>query len=71
MKVIEKQDWYMDEQVEEMRRQNAQHEFDLFDLSDLFHVLIDGCEGWDNIPDERVVNYYEENIQNESTKLEN
>ena len=31
---------------------------------------IEGCEGWDNISDERVVNYYEENIQNESQTKE-
>ena len=51
---------YTEEEIDEMREHLAESEWEGLKDKDLKQVLWDGCVGWVNIPNEDVINHYEE-----------
>lgn len=49
---------YTAEQLEDMRKFLTQRDFELLDDEGIYSILQDGCRGWNNIPDEEVIEEY-------------
>lgn len=65
MNIIPAQDWYMDDQIDEMRLQCARTEAQklLTSVESLSETLWRGHEGWLNVNDNDVVEYYDEFVR--------
>ena len=59
---------YTTEQVNEMRQNLADADWDFLDLDDLLNILLDGCPGYNSWPDDEIIERHQDHFGEDETK---
>ena len=54
---------YTNEQIEKMKMDCCEHESEMIalDRKGIYQILMEGCVGWENMDEEMLIDYWEEN----------
>lgn len=60
---------YTEEQIEKMRQNLAEEaEWAILDLDDLLNICLNGCEGYNNWPDDEIIERHQDHFGEDETK---